>query len=157
VLLADPGTSKKETVAMKKLALAAFTALLLAAVVAPAQGAKGGSSPKDCTKGSWENVQTSTGQAFSSQKECQGYVRDGGTLGPKPPDTDADGVPDAADNCPSTPNPGQENRDTDNLGDACDPLPDYYCIPTGPEVFDGVDNNCDGIIDEGFVGEVPGG
>ena len=37
-----------------------------------------------------------------------------------PPDSDADGVPDAADNCPGDPNPDQENNDGDAEGDVCD-------------------------------------
>src|SRR5262249_12958672 len=37
------------------------------------------------------------------------------------PDADSDGVPDAGDNCPSTPNADQANADGDSLGDACDP------------------------------------
>ena len=36
------------------------------------------------------------------------------------PDTDLDGVPNTADNCPSTANPVQENIDGDAFGDACD-------------------------------------
>lgn len=35
-------------------------------------------------------------------------------------DTDGDGVPDATDNCPVNPNPGQENSDGDAQGDVCD-------------------------------------
>jgi hypothetical protein len=37
------------------------------------------------------------------------------------PDLDADGVPDAADNCPANPNPHQENSDGSVPGDVCDP------------------------------------
>ncbi|MBL8623539.1 MAG: thrombospondin type 3 repeat-containing protein [Myxococcales bacterium] len=38
-------------------------------------------------------------------------------------DEDADGVPDACDDCPHVPNPTQTNGDGDGLGDACDPRP----------------------------------
>ncbi len=38
-------------------------------------------------------------------------------------DSDDDAVPDARDNCPSTPNPGQEDADSDTIGDACDNCP----------------------------------
>ena len=38
-----------------------------------------------------------------------------------PPDRDGDGVIDDLDNCPDISNPGQENVDGDELGDACDP------------------------------------
>ncbi|MDX6558656.1 MAG: hypothetical protein QOF72_1705 [Blastocatellia bacterium] len=37
-----------------------------------------------------------------------------------PADTDADGIPDAIDNCPNTPNPDQADSDGDGIGDACD-------------------------------------
>lgn len=35
-------------------------------------------------------------------------------------DTDTDGVPDAVDNCPATPNPNQADADSDMIGDICD-------------------------------------
>jgi hypothetical protein len=38
-------------------------------------------------------------------------------------DTDADGVADAADNCPDMCNTGQQDADADGIGDVCDPTP----------------------------------
>jgi predicted dienelactone hydrolase len=38
-------------------------------------------------------------------------------------DRDGDGVPDAADNCPTAANGDQADSDTDGTGDACDPTP----------------------------------
>ncbi|MCB9618416.1 MAG: thrombospondin type 3 repeat-containing protein [Sandaracinus sp.] len=40
-----------------------------------------------------------------------------------PNDRDRDGVPNDADNCPSVPNPMQEDMDEDDKGDACDACP----------------------------------
>jgi hypothetical protein len=42
---------------------------------------------------------------------------------PPSPDGDADGVPDAADNCPGAPNAAQEDPDADGIGTACDNCP----------------------------------
>ena len=38
-------------------------------------------------------------------------------------DQDGDGILDADDNCPATPNPVQENSDNDSHGDTCDNCP----------------------------------
>ena len=57
------------------------------------------------------------------------------------PDADGDGVPDAADNCPHTPNPDQLDTDGDGAGDACDPCPgDATCLPAVAPRFGGGGN-----------------
>ena len=80
-------------------------------------------------------------------------------------DDDADGVLDAADNCRTTYNPIQEDADNDGQGDACDvdddndgTLDAEDCAPRDPlvnpgatEICDGLDNDCDGHVDEGFL------
>jgi len=78
----------------------------------------------------WENfvttvdaVELATGyDFFSNLPEPIQRCVEAGTNGNNPPlDTDADGVPDTTDNCPTTPNPDQLNTDGDAQGNACDP------------------------------------
>ena len=45
---------------------------------------------------------------------------------PAGPDSDADGVADAVDNCPSVSNADQSDADADGAGDACDPRPNAF-------------------------------
>ena len=80
-------------------------------------------------------------------------------------DKDGDGIPDGLDNCPSVFNPGQLDFDLDSQGDACDLDDDNDLVADGSdcapldnsvhvgavEVCDGKDNNCNAIVDEGFV------
>jgi hypothetical protein len=64
-------------------------------------------------------------------------------------DTDADGIPDDQDNCPTTPNPDQTDIDADGIGDACDNCPDTQTgTPVGADGCTSGDLNDDGRVDE---------
>jgi len=82
------------------------------------------------------------------------------------PDDDNDGLPDAADNCPLAASGGQANNDGDAQGDACDSdddndgFSDANEISAGsdplnpastPEVCDGIDNDLNAGVDEGYM------
>jgi hypothetical protein len=89
-----------------------------------------------------------------------------GTNGVNPPlDSDADGVPDSTDNCDFAANPDQANFDGDTQGDVCDPDDDNdgatdeaetaagsnpLNAASTPEICDGVDNDLNDGIDEGY-------
>jgi hypothetical protein len=53
------------------------------------------------------------------QARAHGQVKGTLLLASATPDQDADGVPDAVDNCPTVPNPDQADGDQDGRGDAC--------------------------------------
>jgi len=58
-------------------------------------------------------------------------------------DDDNDSVPDTSDNCPLTPNPGQEDTDGDGVGDACDNCPTTVNADQADSDGDGRGDACD--------------
>jgi len=82
-------------------------------------------------------------------------------------DDDNDGIPEEGDNCPLHANATQDNCDGDKLGDVCDPDDDndgevdaIDCAPCDASVFpgaletcNGVDDNCNSLLDEGTDAE----
>jgi hypothetical protein len=62
---------------------------------------------------------------------------------PQQTDTDADGVPDTSDNCPTTANAAQTDTDSDGLGDACDNCPNTANASQTDTDSDNVGDDCD--------------
>ncbi len=119
---------------------------------------------------SWQCVTDGPGQPVADVVEGAGDVAAGEDTAPdlqnegSPGDEDGDQIPDPEDNCPADYNPSQLDADQDGEGDLCDTDDDNDGDPDDtdcesknpsinhdmPEACDGVDNNCDGFIDEGF-------
>jgi len=59
-------------------------------------------------------------------------------------DADGDGVPDATDNCPNTPNADQADADNDGVGDACDNCPATANADQANADGDSAGDACDG-------------
>jgi hypothetical protein len=57
-------------------------------------------------------------------------------------DSDFDGLPDDADNCPLKANPNQEDADADKVGDVCDNCPNVYNPQQADSNGDGVGDAC---------------
>jgi cysteine-rich repeat protein len=66
-------------------------------------------------------------------------------------DSDGDGVSDAADNCPLTANPGQEDIDGDGVGDACDNCTLEMNADQRDVDGDGIGSICDADFDQNCV------
>ncbi|MGE0388335.1 MAG: thrombospondin type 3 repeat-containing protein [Gammaproteobacteria bacterium] len=71
------------------------------------------------------------------------------------PDADADGVPDATDNCPATPNPDQADADADGRGDACDNCTQAANATQIDSDGDGYGNACDADFNNDGLVNIP--
>lgn len=94
---------------------------------------------------------------LQTREEFESARSGGSTGGPKPKDSDRDGVPDTQDNCPKTSNANQLDSDGDGIGNACDPYPygnepsvtsvilldfDGYSLPSGTPWNGGQSKEC---------------
>jgi hypothetical protein len=86
-----------------------------------------------CLDGSWYF----TGYTYLDFFESDFYDSNGGWDVVCGPDSDNDELPDSDDNCPAVSNPGQEDCDNDDQGDACDP---DFLDTDGDRIDDACDN-----------------
>jgi len=66
-------------------------------------------------------------------------------------DTDGDTIPDCNDNCIYTQNTDQANEDGDSKGDLCDMCVANDATSEPEEICNGIDDDCNGVIDESGV------
>jgi hypothetical protein len=83
------------------------------------------------------NDQDINGGQGSGDSSDDAVVQGGDEDDLQPLDMDDDGIPNAEDNCPAFPNPGQEDTDGDGVGDPCDDCPTV----SDPEQDDGNDDS----------------
>jgi hypothetical protein len=90
-------------------------------------------------QGGWNDIQCDFGPGIGFYAAVEvPYVE---------PDPDADGLPSSCDPCPGDPgNDGDGDGVCFSDGDCDDDEPDRF--PANPEVCDGLDNDCDGLVDE---------
>ena len=111
---------------------------------APCQVEETNSCPSGqfCVRGTCRGTDSGGGPDGSVIPEVDALIPDG-----SPADLDADGVPNANDNCPGKHNPDQHDEDTDTVGDVCDNCP-HVANATQADVGegatgDGVGDACD--------------